>query len=233
MQRALLDLALDFPILLDSARLNWQTWANRYWPARYLVDKDGYVSYFHYGEGDYVGFEWNIQLLLRQRQPATVFPAPMLPLRPADEPGAVCYRCTPKLYLGYQREQIGNPAPVCANRTVRYVTLGEEKPDTPYLQGYWHNGPEAVSLAAGDGEIHVRYRAKEVAIVLTPPEEGAGRVEVLQDDAVLANEARGDDAQADGQAIVLSVERPRLYSVVNNPHHGQHTLRLRFCTHGI
>lgn len=227
------ELGLAFPILLDNELHNWHAWANRYWPARYLVDKDGCISYFHFGEGDYVGVEWNIQLLLRQAHPGAVYPPPMSPLRASDEPGAVCYKATPELYLGYQRAQIGNAEPLRPDRTTRYTLVGEEKVDTIYLEGHWHSSAEAVTLAMEVGSLIVRYRGKEVNVVLTPPPGGAGIVEVLQDGAMPSIDEVGKDVCFEDNAMLVHVDRPRCYQVINNPRYGTHTLRLLVRTPGI
>jgi len=44
------ELGLTFPVLIDSARENWNAWGNSVWPSLYLVDKQGYVRYWWVGE---------------------------------------------------------------------------------------------------------------------------------------------------------------------------------------
>ncbi|MGL5097579.1 MAG: redoxin domain-containing protein, partial [Planctomycetia bacterium] len=41
---------LEFPIAVDNQWTNWKAWENRYWPAVYLVDKQGRVRYRWDGE---------------------------------------------------------------------------------------------------------------------------------------------------------------------------------------
>ena len=41
---------LTFLIAVDNRKANWQAWANRVWPSVYLVDKNGRVRYWWYGE---------------------------------------------------------------------------------------------------------------------------------------------------------------------------------------
>jgi peroxiredoxin len=41
---------LDFPILIDNHRQNWDAWGNNMWPSVYLVDRSGRVRYWWYGE---------------------------------------------------------------------------------------------------------------------------------------------------------------------------------------
>jgi hypothetical protein len=75
---------------MDNGHAIWQAYANRYWPAKYLVDKDGYIRYFHFGEGGYEETERAIQTLLHEILPEMQLPELMSPV--PDTPGAACYR---------------------------------------------------------------------------------------------------------------------------------------------
>ncbi len=44
---------LTFPILVDNQKQNWNAWGNSMWPSTYLIDKQGYVRYWWYGEPNY------------------------------------------------------------------------------------------------------------------------------------------------------------------------------------
>src|SRR3989338_2015985 len=44
----------------------WRAFANRYWPAKYLIDAEGYIRYTHFGEGDYEETDMAIQSLLKE-----------------------------------------------------------------------------------------------------------------------------------------------------------------------
>jgi peroxiredoxin len=46
---------LTFPILVDNERENWKAWSNNIWPAVYLVDKQGRIRYWWYGELNWQG----------------------------------------------------------------------------------------------------------------------------------------------------------------------------------
>lgn len=39
-----------FPIAVDGQRKNWQAWGNNMWPSVYLIDKQGFVRHWWYGE---------------------------------------------------------------------------------------------------------------------------------------------------------------------------------------
>ncbi len=45
----------QYPIAIDNQSENWEAWANRVWPTVYLIDKEGFVRYWWYGELDWKG----------------------------------------------------------------------------------------------------------------------------------------------------------------------------------
>ena len=76
-------------MVLDNDYSIWRAYSNRFWPAKYLIDTQGRLRYYHFGEGLYQETETQIQHLLRELNPALELPPPMTPLR--DEIGPV--RC--------------------------------------------------------------------------------------------------------------------------------------------
>lgn len=57
-----------YPIVLDNDGGTWNAYDQRYWPARYLIDVDGFIRYTHAGEGAYEETEQAIQQLLTERK---------------------------------------------------------------------------------------------------------------------------------------------------------------------
>lgn len=62
--RAVTELGVEWPVALDPEMATWNAYENRYWPAEYLIDKDGRVRHVHFGEGEYDVTEKAIQVLL-------------------------------------------------------------------------------------------------------------------------------------------------------------------------
>ena len=60
------ELGVTYPIAIDNDFRTWRAYNQRYWPAQYLVDKNGVVRQVHYGEGAYAETEALIQRLLEQ-----------------------------------------------------------------------------------------------------------------------------------------------------------------------
>ena len=44
-----------FPVLVDNDKKLWNAWGNSMWPSVYLIDKQGYLRYWWYGELDWKG----------------------------------------------------------------------------------------------------------------------------------------------------------------------------------
>ena len=63
---ALRDQGITYPVAIDNDFRTWREWSQRYWPARYLIDRNGVVRLVHYGEGAYDATERAIQQLLAQ-----------------------------------------------------------------------------------------------------------------------------------------------------------------------
>ncbi|SAL09983.1 thioredoxin family protein [Caballeronia telluris] len=58
---------ITFPVAQDNRYATWRAYDNQYWPAFYLIDKQGQVVYSHFGEGDYAQTEAAIKTLLAQK----------------------------------------------------------------------------------------------------------------------------------------------------------------------
>jgi thiol-disulfide isomerase/thioredoxin len=64
---ALKRLGIIYPVAQDNQYATWNAYNNQYWPAFYLIDKQGQIVYTHFGEGDYAQTEARIQALLAQK----------------------------------------------------------------------------------------------------------------------------------------------------------------------
>ncbi|MBV7483103.1 thioredoxin family protein [Bordetella sp. BOR01] len=64
--KALDRLGIKYPVAQDNRYATWDAYRNQYWPAAYLIDKQGRIAYRHFGEGNYQETEAEIQRLLAQ-----------------------------------------------------------------------------------------------------------------------------------------------------------------------
>ena len=49
-EQKIAEFKLHHPVVMDNEFTYWKALRNRYWPAFYLIDKQGKVRYFHAGE---------------------------------------------------------------------------------------------------------------------------------------------------------------------------------------
>src|SRR5262245_41585195 len=52
-RRAVTDMRVDYPIVIDNDFAIWRAFDNHYWPALYLIDAQGQIRHHHFGEGEY------------------------------------------------------------------------------------------------------------------------------------------------------------------------------------
>lgn len=63
---ALVRLDVPYPVAIDNDWATWRAYNNRYWPAKYFIDKAGRIRHIHIGEGRYRQQEEIIQALLAE-----------------------------------------------------------------------------------------------------------------------------------------------------------------------
>jgi len=234
--KAVKDFGFKYPIIVDSEMLVWNAYGNRFWPAKYLIDKDGNARYFHAGEGAYEATEARIQQLLKEANPKLELPGVMPVIRGTDKPGAVCYPVTPELYMGSLR---GGHAGTLANREgyqsggrpVTYRDPGGWQDGLVYVSGQWKSNEDALITTRESPSprdyIAIRYHALEVNSVMRPEDGKPIRLWVYHDGKPVAKKDRGDDVEYDDQGrSFITVDEPRMYYIIKNEKFGHHTLRL-------
>jgi hypothetical protein len=56
--------AIRYAVAQDNASATWNAYHNQYWPAQYIIDKQGRIVFTHAGEGGYEQMDRVIQSLL-------------------------------------------------------------------------------------------------------------------------------------------------------------------------
>lgn len=237
-ERGIREFGLTYPIVIDSNREIWKAFANRYWPTKYLLDKDGYLRYGHFGEGGYAECEQVMQELLREVDPAVALPPLMEPRREEDLVGSVCYRATGELYLGHQRGRIGNEGGFKEDGIADYAFKGALQENFFYAQGRWASTAEYFeAVEDSPHSLRLKYEAAAVNLVMARPHAPSAEVVILQDGKPLSPQQATSDTQFryngnDAQESYLLVDSARMYFLVDNHEFGQHELELR-CSPGV
>ncbi|MFI5484039.1 cytochrome c biogenesis protein DipZ [Streptomyces rubiginosohelvolus] len=163
-------LGVDWPVALDNDLTTWDNYRNRFWPAKYLIDAEGTVRYFKFGEGEYDKTEKMIRELLRQADPTVTLPEPTG--RAMDDLAA---DRTPETYLSNLRIRgyVGTPL-VDDRPTVYRFPKGSLPVNKLSLDGTWTAGYEQFTAGKG-AKLAFTYRAKNANLVLAD----TGKVTVL------------------------------------------------------
>jgi cytochrome c biogenesis protein CcdA/thiol-disulfide isomerase/thioredoxin len=205
---------LRYPVVQDNDQAVWNAYQNQYWPASYFLDGEGRVRYVHFGEGDYAEKEDVIRELLQEegRRPGTRAAA----RGPTASPGVT----TPETYLGAARAERFANGPIQPG-TQEYKQPSELRPDELGYGGRWKIGDEAATSLA-NARLELEFGARRVYLVLGSRARVPRAVHVLLDGRPIAARVAGRDVHA-GR---VSVERQRLYELVDLPRAERHRLTL-------
>ncbi|MFI5412812.1 MAG: redoxin domain-containing protein [Candidatus Micrarchaeales archaeon] len=218
-QNAVKQFGIKYPVALDNNYGTWDAYGNEYWPADYVIDKNGNVRYYSFGEGDYNQTEYVIRELLANANYT-------IPANTTNVPLGVNFSgiSTPELYLGYARERapIGNAEGFVPNQTVDYNTTAISTNNTAYFSGSWYNSPDSM-IAVNNSKLFLIYKANKVNIVAS----GTGNTITIKIDGnALSQSDLGSDTQLINGKAVAVVNASRLYNIVAAPTYGWHELEI-------
>ncbi len=120
----LADLGVGFPVAIDAERELWLSYGCEGWPSLFLWTTGGALSWFHFGEGEYLGTEMAIQEELRELDALRSLPEPMQPLRRSDSPGAKVMPPTPEIFPGGSWESPWSASAQEPSLTIDYAAAG-------------------------------------------------------------------------------------------------------------
>ena len=240
------DHGLEYPIAQDNDMQTWRAFENQYWPAKYLIDKDGAIRYTHFGEGAYVETEEQIRDLLSEAgADLTSVAISTEPEREVDmraftgeDPFA---RQTRELYAGFIRNfgalRGGTPPYVmhedfygAPSQDLMYEDPGDHRNHHMYLQGLWHNGLEELVHARETEDyedyLALTFMAIEVNVVLSEGDEPYD-VRVTIDGRPLEETEAGSDITFDEEGnSFVTVDASDIYHLVQLPEYSGHELQL-------
>ena len=211
-KKAMKELGVIWPVVLDNEFEQWRAYNNRYWPAHYFIDAAGRIRYFHFGEGKYDESEEAIRTLLEE---AGRLSAP----RVEASPEARLQSRTEETYLGYGRARgFASERSLVPNKPALYHLAGKRENGEWALDGTWIISRDYI-VPQETGVLELAFRAKDVFLVIEPAGDN-GRIQVSID----GNPAQDDGDVRDG---VLLPAESRLYHLVEKAEAGEHVLRLK------
>lgn len=191
---------IRYPVALDNDLSTWVNFQNRYWPAHYLIDRQGRVVYTHFGEGDYDVTEDNIRYLLGLKGEAAPMPA-AAPYAPGQ---------TPETYLGYGRaERFAGGDPLKEDVAADYRFPKRLDRHAWALDGEWRVGAERITAGRG-AALRLHFYARKVFLVL-----GSATGEPVTARLLLNGKPVGASAGRDAANGVVKIDGHRLYELVD------------------
>ena len=211
--QAIKDFRLTYPIVQDNDFATWRAYNNRYWPAKYIIDREVYIRYTHFGEGAYDETEKVIQDLLKETGATDVS-------NEINNPTYQIQSKTHEIYLGFSRiDGFSSPEQIKQNALSTYTSPTNLGANQVAYEGNWIVSDEYANPQKG-AKLHLNFESKEVFLVMRT--KGApAKVKVFVD-------GKAQYFGVDNVDGTVTVNKDTLYKLINLPTPGRHLLRLEF-----
>ncbi|HSS81022.1 MAG TPA: hypothetical protein VLK24_07495, partial [Gaiellaceae bacterium] len=195
-RRAVAEMDVRYPVALDPDYAVWEAFANHYWPAAYIADREGQIRHHHFGEGGYDEQERAIQQLLGVE-------GELVSVEPTGFEVQADWESlrSPETYLGSQ-QGANEAAP------------GDLSLNQWSLEGDWKVEARAAVLDSGGGRLSFRFHARDANLVMGPRVPGGEAPFRVLVDGEVPGEAHGFDVDEGGRG---TVSEQRLYQLIRQP----------------
>ncbi len=187
-QKAIKRFEINYPVVQDNDHLLWNRFSNQYWPAHYLINKQGQIVYTHFGEGNYDVTEKAIRALLDEKGDMAKTP---------NKPDGYTLNQTPETYLGTSRAE-------------RLAFAEPLKQDEWMLSGGWKRDAEFSQSDASGASLKMQFRGGKVFLVLGTADGKPTKAKILYNGKP-AIDVGGKDVK-DG---VVEITDHRLYELID------------------
>lgn len=203
-QKAVNNFGITYKVVQDNDFTLWKAYKNKYWPAEYLIDREGNVRYTHFGEGKYEETEKAITDLLGAEIIETEVAATSVDFKKIG---------TKETYIGTARRS-------------NYSTDPQLDSNEWTLQGSWAEDNEKAVSKAPNSSIKMKFTANKANLVIG----GTGTATVLID-GQLANETNSGKDVKNGE---LQINGERLYELTDfKNEYSEHEIEVQFKEHSI
>lgn len=204
-QQALNKYQIKYPVALDNDYITWHNYNNNFWPAHYLINRDGNVVYTHFGEGEYGKTENKIRELLGEK-PMKNLPNEQVPISISQ---------TPETYLGYARSERFKTLEPAVNiyQYPEKLQLHEWA-----LKGNWERAAEKITALKSGATIKLHFYAKKVFLVLGSKNNTLISVNILLNGKLIGTK---------------NIEHATLYELLNLPEIQEGTVEITAQSPGL
>jgi hypothetical protein len=214
-ERAIKEMDVRYPVVVDNDYAVWQAFDNHYWPALYFVDAQGRIRHHHFGEGEYEESEMVLQMLLREA--GHDVDQGLVAIEPdgVEAPADWADLGSAETYLGYGRAAgFASPGGAVLDERHVYSAPADLRPNQWALSGDWRIGLVPARLNEAGGSISYRFHARDLHLVMGPR---AGQAPVhfrVGLDGEPPGAAHGIDVTQDGNG---TADYQRMYQLIRQP----------------
>jgi len=205
-QNAVTKHGIAYPVGMDNRWATWKAFQNRYWPAHYLIDREGRVVYTHFGEGHYDVTENNIRYLLGIHD--------AVPGAAVTPSGKAAAGQTAETYLGTYRAKNFLPAGTLEKGVEKTYAFAAALPLHHWsLAGDWLAEKAGITALSSGAKLRLHFKAGKVFLVMGTADGNPVDVRVMLDGKPVAAGKAGKDVK-NGR---LTVAEETLYELIAQP----------------
>jgi len=213
--RAIKEMDVRYPVVIDNDYAVWQAFDNHYWPAQYFVDAQGRIRHHHFGEGDYEQSEMVLQMLLREA--GADVEQGLVRIAPQGVEAAADWASlgSPESYVGYGRAMgLASPEGVVPDERHVYSAPTVLLRNHWSLSGDWRIGSVPALLNEPGGSIAYQFHARDLHLVMGPPTAGRPVRFTVRLDGEPPGLAHGIDIDERGNG---TADYQRMYQLIRQP----------------
>ena len=232
-RRAVGQMRIEYPIVIDNDYSIWRAFKNQYWPALYFLDARGRVRQHHFGEGEYEWSERAIQRLLLEGGIASGANGLVGVDGSGFEAAADWANLrSPETYVGYERsENFASRETPALDKQRAYAAPARLALNQWSLAGDWTIGRQATALNKASGQIAYRFHARDVHLVMGPSRPGTTIRFRVTIDGQPPGAAHGLDVDEGGNGTAAE---QRLYQLIRQSKPiGDRTFVIEFLDAGV
>ena len=212
-RRALGELGVGYPVVLDSDTAIWRAFDNEAWPAFYFIGADGRVRRQVLGEGKYDESEALLQQLLSEARHGAVADK-IVPIAGSGPQAAPDWpnQKSEETYVGFAKAtDFASPGGLAHAQARLYRPPASLSLNSWSMTGGWTVGDEFATLTGTAGAITYRFHARDLNLVMAPPPDGRPVRFRVRVDGADPGADHGFDTDVQGRG---RLQEPRLYQLV-------------------
>ncbi len=208
-------LGVEYPVAVDTDYAVWSAFANHFWPALYIADREGRIRFHHFGEGEYPMTEMVIQQLLFAGNDGADHDLVVVEPHGLELAADWQTLASPETYVGYRQSSgFAQEGRGSFDTPIVYTLPDRLRLNEWALSGTWTVAGHAAISDEPGARLAFQFHARDVNLVMGPASPGTSIQFRVFLDGQLATQAHGTDVGADGSGTVRD---QRTYQLLRQP----------------